>query len=318
MADWQILMRLTHQWGGGRMRELAGLEIVQSFLVLAEELNFRRTSERLNLDQSALTRRIQKLEHLLGFRLLERTTREVSLTQAGRSFYEDNARLMRGYDDAVQAARRIAEGKAGQLRLGYMAFAATELMPASVARFRQAHPHVDLRLNYIRTQGQKIALANDEIDLGYMIGPFDHPEYHSLQLSSEPLYVVTPRNHPLLLLPNVTPQDLNGQDMILGDMREWDEYRWRLNDLFSAEGVALKVTLEASNTLALIGLVAAGLGVTVYPESLIGFLGRTVEVRQIMHASFRNRTILVWKRSNRSSQLRAFVDIAKHLGVRPS
>ena len=298
------------------MRELAGLETVQSFLVLAEELNFRRSAERLHLDQSALTRRIQKLEHLLGFRLLERSTREVSLTQAGRSFYEDNARLMRGYEDSVQAARRIAEGKAGQLRVGYMAFAATELMPAAVARFRQVHPHVDMRLRYIRTQGQQIALANDAIDLGYMIGPFDHPDYHSVPLSSEPLYVVTPRSHPLLLLPSITPQNLIGQDMILGDMREWDEYRWRLNDLFSAEGVALKVTLEASNTLGLIGLVAAGLGVTIYPESLIGFVGRAVEVRQIMHPSFRNRTILVWKRSNRSSQVRSFVEIAKHVGAR--
>lgn len=316
MADWQILMLPTHQYERRIMRDLAGLDIVHSFLVLAEELNFRRTAERLHLDQSALTRRIQKLEHLLGFRLLERSTREVSLTQAGRSFYQDNARLMRGYDDSVQAARRIAEGKAGQLRVGYMAFAATELMPSAVARFRHAHPHVDLRLKYIRTQGQKIELANDEIDLGYMIGPFEHPDYHSLTLSNEPLYVVTPRNHPLLLLPAITPHDLVGQDMVLGDMREWDEYRWRLNDLFSAEGVALSVTLEASNTLALIGLVAAGMGVTIYPESLTGFLGRTVEVRPIMHPSFRNRTILVWKRSNRSSQVRAFVEIAKHIGTR--
>lgn len=298
------------------MRDVAGLDLVQSFLVLAEELNFRRSADRLHLDQSALTRRIQKLEHLLGFRLLERSTREVALTQAGRSFYEDNAHILQRYGESIQAARRIAEGKAGQLRLGYMAFAATELMPAAVARFRQLHPHVDLGLRYIRTQGQKIALANDEIDLGYMIGPFDHPEYHSVPLSSEPLYVVTPRSHPLLLQQTVTPQDLIGQDMILGDMREWDEYRWRLNDMFSAEGVALKVTLEASNTLALIGLVAAGLGVTIYPESLIAFLGRTVEVRQIMHPAFRNRTILVWKRSNPSPQVRAFVEVATHLGAR--
>lgn len=62
------------------------LELTQSFLVLAEELNFRRTAQRLAVDQSALTRRIQKLEQSLGFPLFERTTREVSLTPAGRSF----------------------------------------------------------------------------------------------------------------------------------------------------------------------------------------------------------------------------------------
>lgn len=298
------------------MRNLPGLENVQTFLALAQELNFRRTADRLNLDQSALTRRIQKLEQSLGFRLLERTTREVSLTQAGQQFYHDNAHLMRGYEEAVLSARRIAEGKSGVLRLAYMAFAATELMPSAMTRFRRSHPHIDVKLQYIRTQGQKIALANGEVDIGYMIGPFDHPDFQTLQLSSEPLYVVTPRNHPLLLRPKISPGDLADQDIILGDMREWEEYRWRLNDMFSGEGIALRVALEASNTLALLGLVAAGLGVTIYPESLIGFLGRNVEVRQIMHPGFRSKTILAWKRSNRSPQVKAFVEVAKQVGSR--
>ena len=298
------------------MSDHSGIENVHSFVTLAQELSFRRAAERLHLDQSALSRRIQKLEVTLGFRLLERTTREVRLTQAGRSFYNDNADLLRGYASSIQLARRIAEGKLGALNVGYMAFAATELMPAAVARFRQAHPEVDLKIRYIRTQGQKIALANDEIDLGYMIGPFDHSDYHSLTLSLEPLYVVTPRNHALLRLPVVTPADLASQDIILGDTHEWEEYRWRLANLFSAEGISLNITIEASNTLALLGLVAAGLGVTLYPESLIGFLGRSVEVRPIIHPQFRISTVLTWKRSNRSRQVREFVEIAKLAGMR--
>lgn len=298
------------------MKNLPGLENVQTFLALAQELNFRRTAERLNLDQSALSRRIQKLEQSLGFRLLDRTTREVSLTQAGQQFYRDNAELLHSYDAAIQSARRVAEGKSGLLRVAYMAFAATELMPQAMLRFRQAHPYIDVRLEYIHTQGQKIALANGNVDIGYMIGPFDHPDFTSLQLSSEPLYVVTPRSHPLLLRPKILPSDLADQAIILGNMREWEEYRWRLNDMFSGEGIALNVTLEASNTLALNGLVAAGLGVTIYPESLIGFLGRNVEVRQIMAPSFRSRTVLVWKRSNNSPQVQAFVQVAKQIGMR--
>ena len=298
------------------MSDHSGIENVHSFVTLAHELSFRRAAERLHLDQSALSRRIQKLEATLGFRLLERTTREVRLTQAGRSFYDDNAHLLRGYEDSIQQARRIAEGTLGTLNVGYMAFAATELMPAAVARFRQAHPHVDLKIRYIRTQGQKIALANDEIDLGYMIGPFDHTDYHSLTLSTEPRYVVTPRNHALLRLPVVTPADLAAQDIILGDTHEWEEYRWRLSNLFSAEGISLNIAIEASNTLALLGLVAAGLGVTIYPESLIGFLGRSVEVRPIIHPRFRISTVLAWKRSNRSRQVREFVEVAKLTGMR--
>jgi LysR family transcriptional regulator, benzoate and cis,cis-muconate-responsive activator of ben and cat genes len=83
----------------------------------------------------------------------------------------------------------------------------------------------------------------------------------------------------------------------------------------SARQRAAQVKLEASNTLALIGLVAAGLGITVYPESLIGFLGRNVEVRPIMHPGFRSQTVLVWKRANRAKAVIRFVETAKRLPV---
>jgi DNA-binding transcriptional LysR family regulator len=292
------------------MDRAAGIDLVQSFLLVAEELNFRRSAERMNLDQSALTRRIQKLEHQLGFRLLDRSTREVVLTAAGRSFYQDNAHLITRFHDTVEAARRIAEGKAGVLRVAYMAFAATELMPRSVARFRASHPYIDVQLQYIRTQGQKLALANDEIDIGFMIGPFDHPDYDSAFLTSDPLYAVTPLDHPLLASRSLRPEDLRDQQLVLGDEREWAEYRWRLDNMFAAEGIALRPALEASNTLALVGLVAAGLGVTIYPESLIGYLGGNVAARPIMHPEFRSQTILVWRRGNRSPLLKQFVKAA--------
>jgi DNA-binding transcriptional LysR family regulator len=288
-----------------------GLDLTQSFLVVAQELNFRRSAARLNIDQSALTRRIQKLEQILGFALFERTTREVFLTPAGQSFLTGNSALLQNYAQAVHDARMVAEGKTGVLRIAYMAFAAMELMPRAVSRYRKLHPRVDVSLRYIRTQGQKLALGRDEIDIGYMIGPFDHADFHTLSLTTDPLYLVTPLNHPLLRQPAVQPTDLAKQDLILGDMTEWEAYRWRLDDMFAAEGVTMTVRLEASNTLALLGLVAAGLGVTIYPKSLIGFLGRNVDARPIAHPAFRVETVLVWKRTNRAKSVRSFVEVAK-------
>lgn len=295
------------------MTDTDGLDLVRSFLTVVDEMNFRRASQRLNLDQSALSRRIQKLEHILGFRLLERTTREVTLTQAGDSFFRDNVNVLAQYEASVTAARQIAKGKSGVLRVAYMAFATFGLMPAAVARFSQDHPPVQVRLQYIRTQGQKLALARDEIDLGYMIGPFDHPDYHSLPLAAEPLCVMAPRDHPLLRRPVIRPADLAGEKVILGDRHEWGEYRRQLDDMFHVEGVELDVALEASNTLGLLGLVSAGLGVTVCPESLTGFFGHLAEVRPIMHSAFRMETVLAWKRANHSPQVRAFVEIASAL-----
>lgn len=298
------------------MDNLAGLDLVHSFLVVADELNFRRSAERLHLDQSALTRRIQKLEQTVGFRLVERTTREVMLTAAGRRFYEDNVPLLQRYAESIATARGISEGRIGTVRVAYMAFAAAELIPRAVARFGQLHPQIQVKLRYIRTQGQKLALANDEIDIGYMIGPFVHTEYHVVLLASDPLYLVGPRNHVLMRQASVRPADLAGADLILGDMVEWGEFRWRVADLFHSNGIPLRVRLEASNTLALIGLVAAGLGVTIYPESLIGFLGHNVEVRSIHHPDFRSETVLVWKRTNRSGPTQRFIEVATKLPPR--
>jgi LysR family transcriptional regulator, benzoate and cis,cis-muconate-responsive activator of ben and cat genes len=297
------------------MRWDGSIELAQSFVVVAEELSFRRGAERLNIDQSALTRRIQKLEQQLGFKVLERTTREVALTPAGRSFYEANHELLQEYARAVSAARLVAEGKAGELRLAYMSFAATVQMPLLVSRYRALYPHVALNLRYIRTQGQKLALAGNEIDLGLMIGPFDHPDFETLTIANEPLYLVAPREHPLTRADKLGPHDLAEHDFILGDMNEWDAYRWRLADIFSSEGLVMKVALEASNPMALLGLVAAGLGITIYPESLVGFVGENVSLRPIDDPRFRLETALVWKRANVSKAVRAFVATAASGGA---
>ena len=293
------------------MTEPPGLDLLHSFRVVAEELSFRSAAARLNLDQSALSRRVQRLETLLGFRLMERTTRQVTLTEAGRLFLRENAALLGRYDETVAAARRVAEGKTGALHVAYMAFAATRLMPETVARFRAARPHVDVTLSYLRTQGQKLALAQGEIDLGFLIGPYDHPDFATAPLAAEPLSVIARADHPLMRGAAVAPADLRGVGLVLGDMAEWGAYRLRLADLFGEEGVALDVRMEASNTLALLGLVAAGLGVTVYPESLAPFLGGGLAARPIASRRFRSETVLAWRRADRGEAVRAFVAAAR-------
>jgi len=185
------------------------------------------------------------------------------------------------------------------------------LMPRAVSQYRKLNPDVAVNLRYIRTQGQKVALAQNEVDIGYMIGPFDHSEFHSAVLATDPLFVVMPRGHRLAARDKIRPADLADEALILGDMIEWEAYRWRLNDMFSAEGIAMNIRLEASNTLALLGLVAAGLGVTVYPKSLTGFIGQNVVVRPIVHPAFRIQTVLVWKRTNRTKAVRSFVELAR-------
>ncbi len=292
-----------------------GIDLIHTFVTVAQELSFRRSAEVLHLDRSALTRRIKKLEQLNGFALFERTTREVSLTPAGRELYDRSVDLLRTYTQSVDAARRISEGKTGRLRIAYMEFAAPKLMPLAVARYQREHPDIDITLRYIGTQRQKVAIAHDEVDVGYLIGPFDHSDFACHLIRSEPLYAVMPNNHPLSKKFEITLEDISRHELVLGDMAEWEFYRRRLIELFAAQGMQFKIKLEASNTLALIGLVAAGLGITVLPESLAETLSHSVEIRKIAQPDFRIDTVLVWARTNRTEVVRQFVDTAKLLAA---
>jgi DNA-binding transcriptional LysR family regulator len=293
------------------MRALPETVLLQSFVTVAEELNFRRSAERLGLDQSALSRRIRKLEEHLGAPLFERTTREVRLTPAGRSFYRAAASILAETGRALDEARRIAQGKAGRVRVGYMAFAATDLLPRTVALFRQRHPEVALDLRYIRTQGQKVALANDEIDAGLLIGPFENADYHAVTLRSEHLFAVAPPTDPLFEDGPVTPLRVADRPLVLGDLGNWGEFRFWLDELFTPLGLAPRPALEASNTLAISGLVARGLGVTIYPESLARALPPGLEARPIEDPRFVSETVLAWKRTNRARALLNFVAAAR-------
>ena len=188
-------------------------------------------------------------------------------------------------------------------------------MPLAVSRFQREHPDIDITLRYIGTQRQKVAIAHNEIDVGYLIGPLDHSDFGSCLVKSEPLYVVMPHNHPLSRKFKITPEDICQHELILGDLTEWEFYRWRLTEMFASYGLRFKIKHEASNALALSGLVAAGLGITVCPESLARTLDGPVTIQNVAHDAFKIDTVLVWSRLNRTKILRDFIKTAEAVTI---
>lgn len=290
---------------------------IEAFNVVAVELSFRRAAERLAMDQSALSRRIRQLEENLGYQLIRRTTREVSLTAAGEIFHERTRLLGSEIDAAVHAARIAAEGKRGQLRIGYMSFAAIEWMPRVVREFTERYPDIDLELKYVRTQGQKIELARNNIDLGFMLGPLHHPQYEVLELSSDPLVAILPIGHRLSTRPDVTLGDLARYPMVLGSIAEWDFFRQFVLDAFAQAGQHVQIKYEASNAMGILGLVSEGLGVSVYADSITRFQPRTIMTKPISDCGAQVQTLLVWNRAYKNPALMNFVAVARELARRP-
>ena len=278
------------------MRKLPELDQILGFLTVAEELSFRRASERLAIDQSALSRRIKSLEDRLGFALLFRTTHSVRITDAGRSFYEANREIVDNLDSAVDQARRIARGTAGSLRIGYMTFAAMDLMPNAVKNYNLVFPDVTLVLSYLPTLLQKLSLARGEIDVGLMLGPFEHTDFDAMSVADEQLVAVMSDTHPLATRDSLRLGDIASEPLVLGTHQQWDFFRTTIAEIFALKGQRVHIAYEAPSLFGILGLVRAGLGVTLIPEVMERFCPIGLTTRPIVDTDVPISTVAVWRR----------------------
>lgn len=279
------------------MSRLPDLDQITAFLAVAEELSFRRAAERLALDQSALSRRIKELEARLGFQLLWRTTHSVRLTDAGREFYAVNTRMIEGLAEAVARAGRIARGSAGSLRIAYMSFAALELLPRAVAAYGHAHPDVALLLSYQRTQLQRISLVQGEVDIGLMLGPFEHTELDSCEIAREPLLAIMATGHRLDTAEGeVDIAALAGEPMVAGTAQEWGQFNAIVDEALADWRIRPQRTYEAPDLAAILGLVRAGLGVALLPAVVARFLPPGLTDRPLAGTPVAVSTLAVWRR----------------------
>ena len=152
------------------------LSQLRCFVAVAEELHFGRAAERLHMTQPPLSRQVRLLEHQVGTELLERNSRSVRLTAAGRSFLPDAARILRLADEAAATARRVATGAAGALAIGFTATVGYGQLPALVSAVRAASPGVRLTLKEMVSGAQLAALDAREIDVGLLRPPVEHGE----------------------------------------------------------------------------------------------------------------------------------------------
>lgn len=292
------------------MRKLPELEQITAFLAVAEDLSFRRAAERLALDQSALSRRVKDLEARLGFQLLFRTTHSVRLTDAGRSFYESNHRILYRLGQSIDAAGRIASGSTGSLRVAYMTFAAVSLLPAAVRAYRAQFPDIALIMTYERTQQQRMSLARGEIDVGLMLGPFEHSDFETVEIANERPIAILAASDPLAGKSELTVRDVATSPLVIGNDQQWDYYRQLVGNILAAQGFKPHVALEAPSLFGILGLVRAGLGMTIVPEVMRDFCPEGLVTRPILDAGHSISTIAAWRRPA-SGSVRDFTRILR-------
>lgn len=290
------------------------IENLRGFMTVAQTLNFRSAAEKLFISQPTLSRQIAELEKELGAPLLVRTTRSVSLTDAGQDCLEGARGIIATWD----AMHRLARKERGILRLGVYANRTTYYIASAMERFRAEHP--ELQIGVITDTAQNLCdkLNSGEIDLLCMMGPAitGMPDTERIVLAEEHPSVMLPLNHSLAGRSKIHPTELAGEKFLMHTPQKSSAMYEKLLEIFTSQGVTPTVAGTSDNDALLVTRIISGEAVGLFPSDWgvkgpAGFkdepAGTVLVHLDCDNAAFAR--VAAWKKGNENPARIAFVRI---------
>jgi DNA-binding transcriptional LysR family regulator len=275
------------------------LRHLRYFVAVAEERHFGRAAERLHIAQPPLSQQIRRLEAELGAPLLHRTTRRVELAPAGEVLLVRAREILAAVDAAAEDARRAARGEFGRLAIGFTGSATYALLPALADALRDALPGVVLELRgEMLTPAQVSGLLDGTLDLGLLRPPVRD---HSLEveiLRREPLVAVLPKAHRLAAADAVPLEQLEDEPFVMYPSHFRSVLHDAVEDTCAAHGFRPRVALEVSETATLVSFVAAGLGVSLVPDSVRHMTVEGAVYRPLAREAAEVELAVAWRRDD--------------------
>lgn len=272
------------------------LRHLRYFMAVAEDLNFRRAAARLHVAQPALSAQIKSLESDLGVRLLERTTRSVSLTAAGRLFLEEARALLVAAEQARQRARRADQGIEGLLRLGVIAPAANSRTAAVLREFRTRFPGVQLSLFDLTSPAQLERIRSGELDAGLLRPPVGFPELDSVVVEKSRQVLALPTGHRLARKRSIEWSDFDREDLVLVHPSQQHGYYDAFLAACARAGAKPQPAQYANDIQTKLWLISAGFGIAPTTETVAQIRRPGLCFRPLPGGLPPVITVLVWKR----------------------
>jgi DNA-binding transcriptional LysR family regulator len=244
------------------MKDPIEIRHLRCFLALANTLHFTRAAANLGIAQSALSLQLQRLERAIGYPLVQRTTRGVTLTPAGSLLASRAAGTLRKVEDDLEHVRRIGSGQEGILTVGFSGSVMLTQLPLAIESFRASYPGVELRLRELTTARQLVALRDGALDLAFLRDGDPSPGITLTTLHSERYLAILPERHPLATRRKLRPADLRGESFVLYSRTEGALAFDRTADCL---GAPLRIVQEAPQWPTVVRLVGAGIGVSIAP-----------------------------------------------------
>ncbi|MES2068840.1 MAG: LysR substrate-binding domain-containing protein [Pseudomonadota bacterium] len=267
------------------------LSVLRIFKAVAEEGSVTKAAARTHRVQSNVSARLAQLEQSLGVPLFHRSGRNLVITVEGSRLLEYTDRLLQLAEEA-QTAVRGSDKPAGKLRVGAMETTAAARLPKVLAAFHQQYPDVDLLLDTGTTDYLVQEVLNHRLDMALIAAPFVHPDLLQIPVFEEELVLLTEHAHGAVS----SAQDIAKKTLLV--FKSGCSYRRRLERWFADAGCTPLRTLEFGTFEAIVGCVAAGMGVALMPRAVLQRrdLGDSIRLHTVTADIAKVETLMIWRK----------------------
>ncbi|WP_244816052.1 LysR family transcriptional regulator [Caballeronia sp. Lep1P3] len=239
------------------------LRQLRVFIEVSRLRSFSRAGDEIGLTQSAVSRCVRELEGEIGIKLIDRTTREVQLTDVGTNLVGTVSRLLADLDEALREVRDLGQQRRGRVIVAASPTIACRLMPRVIASCSRQFPLISLSLRDDVQSDVLRKVKSGEVDFGVVIGPFSADDLHGEPVTTDSFCLVARRDHRLAQERAVPWDALAGERLVMLDYASGS--RPIIDAVMQQHGVEADVVQELGHSATVFGLVEAGVGVSVLP-----------------------------------------------------
>ncbi|ENZ5482312.1 LysR family transcriptional regulator [Serratia marcescens BIDMC 44] len=273
------------------------LKQLRVFVAVARHGSFSRAGEAIGLTQSAVSHSVKELEAEIGVRLLDRTTREVVLTDAGLRLANRVERLLDELQAALLDARSFGVQRSGTVRVATSQTISAHLMPQCIAAGEREYPEIRIMLRDQAQQQVLHSVRNAEVDFGIVVDPVQAVDLECEAVLHEPFLLLCRDDHPFAAQQEVRWSALNGCRLVLQDYASGS--RPLIDSALRQQGVEAQVVQEIGHPATLFPMVAEGIGISIFPALALPLPeGGRLRVRRLVPEI--NRALMLVRRKNRS------------------
>jgi DNA-binding transcriptional LysR family regulator len=293
------------------------LRHLRYFVAVADEQNVSRAALKLHVSQPGLSRQIRDLEDEIGFQLFQRGAKSLRLTDAGRAFRDQARAVLQHADDAVKAARAVAQGAPAEIQVGYAPSLTVQILPQALRVFQAGFPKIRVALNDLTTEEMLAQLRSEKLHVALMVRPPPRMlrGLSFKEIARYPIRVALAPKHPLAKAKSLSLAQVAAQPLLAYSRKEYPEYHQLLAKTFHSIRPKPVIVEEHDDVTGIIFAVESGRGLALLPSVLSCMVGARLKLVPLRGAAPEVIIGAVWKGKTAPPLARQF--IASAAGIPP-